>query len=90
MMSHTLELPDEVYKLIEAYAASRGQTPAEAVGEWAEANANLEDLFDEQRIGNPAFDPWAGFRGISQALSPDTIERHDKYLAAEYEDSHER
>ncbi len=38
-MSQTLELPDEVYARIAAYAASRGQTPAEVVREWASSNA---------------------------------------------------
>lgn len=89
-MSHVLELPDEVYKQIEAYAARRGQTPADVVREWAAANAGTESMPGEQRVGNPAYDPWAGFRGISQALSPDSVDRHDEYLAAEYEDTHER
>lgn len=89
-MSRVLELPDEVYKQIETYAASRGQTPAEVVREWAAANAAAGTTFDEQRVGNPAFDPWAGFRGVSQALSPDSVDRHDEYLAAGYEDAHER
>lgn len=89
-MSHVLELQDEVYKQIEAYAASRGLTPAEVVREWAAANTHAESTTGEQRVGNPAFDPWAGFRGIAQALSPDSVDRHDEYLAVEYENTHER
>lgn len=89
-MSHTLELPDEVYERIAAYAASRGQTPAEVVREWAATSADVEAKTDEQRVGNPAVDPWAGFRGISRAVSPDSVDRHDEYLASEYEDTHER
>lgn len=64
-MSHVLELPDDVYERIEAYAASRGQSPAEVVRAWAAANADTGSATGEQRVGNPAFDPWAGFRGIT-------------------------
>ena len=90
-MNHTIQLPEAVYQTIAAYAARHGQTPEEAIASWA---GHIENLPGggapppakggaEERVNNPAFDPWAGFRGITTALSPDSVERHDAYIAEE-------
>jgi hypothetical protein len=34
-MSHTIQVPDEVYEAIAAYAQKHGQTPEEAISAWA-------------------------------------------------------
>lgn len=34
-------------------------------------------------------DSWAGFYGITELLSPDSLDRHDFYLAEEYMNDHE-
>ena len=85
-MSQALQIPDEVYQAIQEYAAIRGQTPEEAVAAWVssltpQADANSPDA--DRLIDDPNHDPWPGFRGTATALSPDSIDRHDAYLAEE-------
>ena len=99
-MSHTIELPDELYRAIERYAAQRGETAEAVIVAWA-ASIQREVLTApaESRNGatgsiadgnnDPARDPWAGFRGATTALSPDSLDRHDAYLAEEYTKSHD-
>lgn len=86
-MSHVLELPDEVYKRIEAYAASRGLTPEEAVRVWADRLEQAEGG-GEEWVYNPADDPLAEFLGTGELVEPDAIRRHDEVIAEEALDAH--
>ncbi|MBF6591702.1 MAG: hypothetical protein IVW57_14420 [Ktedonobacterales bacterium] len=69
-MSHTIQLPDEVYEAIAAYAAQHGQTPETAIQAWATtiratlvegAPTTSQDATTDP-VNHPAYDPWAGFR----------------------------
>jgi hypothetical protein len=51
--------------------------------------ATQPSVAPEQRINDPQFHPWAGFRNATTALSPDGLDRHDEYLAGEVVSSHE-
>lgn len=92
-MSHTIALPDDTYQAIADYAARQGQSPEAIIQEWAaslrQQLVEQPTLPDEQRIDDPRFDPWAGFRNATTALSPDSIDRHDEYLAQEAASNHE-
>jgi hypothetical protein len=93
-MSHTIELPDELYRALERYAAQRGQTAEAAILAWAttiqrEATAATNHSGAQTSINDPTRDPWAGFRGATTALSPDSLDRHDAYLAEEYTKRHD-
>jgi hypothetical protein len=95
-MSHAVLIPDELYRAIEAYAARRGESAEAAILAWAESlreqrsEATGETVPTEAsgRIDDPQHDPWAGFRGIAEARSADSIDRHDAYLAEEYTATH--
>ncbi len=38
-MSHTIELPEELYRAIEHYAAERGETAQAVILDWAMTNS---------------------------------------------------
>lgn len=91
-MSHAVELPDDLYRMLAAYAAQHDQTLEETIRTWADAasrgsgghpSPSLSGEKDVARVENPAFDPWAGFRGTAVLLSPDSLDQHDAYLAQE-------
>jgi hypothetical protein len=95
-MSHAVLIPDELYRTIEEYAARRGESVEAAILAWAaslkqrsEAASEMARTEAASRIDDPAHDPWAGFRGIAEVRSPDSIDRHDAYLAEEYTATHE-
>lgn len=91
-MTHTLELPEEIYQALTEEAARRGQSPQALIQAWVatlHAETTTPAAKDEQRVNNPQFDPWAGFRNATTALSPDSLDRHDEYLANEAVNSHE-
>lgn len=95
-MSHIITIPDELYRAIEEYAARRGETAEAAVLAWAEqlaqspASATPTEVSDASgRVDDPRFDPWAGFRGVAQAKSADSVDRHDQYLAEDALATHE-
>jgi hypothetical protein len=96
-MSHAVLIPDELYRMIEEYAARRGESAEAAILAWAESlreqqsEATAETAPTEaasDRINDPEHDPWAGFRGIAEVRSADSIDRHDAYLAEEYTATH--
>jgi hypothetical protein len=95
-MSHVIELPDDLYRAIERYAAEHGETAeaviialAQSVAAQAGPAKPTGEQPAENGIDDPTRDPWAGFRGITTMLSPDSLERHDAYLAEEYTKRHE-
>lgn len=95
-MSHAIIIPDELYRTIEEYAARRGESAEAAVLAWAaslkQSSATTTEAASTESaspIDDPLRDPWAGFRGMTAVHSPDSIDRHDAYLAEEYMASHE-
>ena len=52
-MSHALQIPDEVYQAIKEYAATRGQTPEEAVAAWATSLRPAASGKDTQPVEDP-------------------------------------
>lgn len=84
-MSHTIEISDDIYQILANRAAREGKTPETLVREWAtslvEPNEAASDARGEQRVNDPRYDPWAGFRNATTALSADSIDNHDAYLA---------
>lgn len=90
-MSHAVTVPDELYRAIEDYATRRGESAEAVILAWAESLKQRSDATTESppsevssRVNNPTYDPWAGFRGIAEGRSADSIDRHDTYLAQEY------
>lgn len=102
-MSHTITLPDELYRALETYAAERQQTPEEALASLVRdiqpqgaGAAPVAPTGDQQTAGTPDAednaeygDPWEGFRGKYTADVPDLMLNHDKYLAEAYLDTHD-
>jgi hypothetical protein len=95
-MSHTIELPDELYRAIERYAAQRGETAESFILAWAESLATtspppLPEQTPEEMSGyvyDPAEDPLAEFLGTGELSASDAIRRHDEAIAAEALDAH--
>lgn len=95
-MSHTIELPDELYRAIERYAAQRGETAEAVIVAWAEslATPSSPPLLEQAPEGmsgyvyDPAEDPLAEFLGAGELTAPDAIRRHDEAIAAEALDAH--
>lgn len=95
-MSRTIELPEELYRAIEHYAANRGETAQAIILDWATTiqrevarTTTAVPTTREDGVNDPARDPWAGFRGATTALSSDSLDRHDAYFAEEYMKSHD-
>lgn len=87
-MSHSLRLPDEVYRLLATYAAGQQQTPEEAVAALVRALPQSEPAETEQPPQG-SDDPWDGLYGKFTADAPDITLNHDRYLAEAYEESHD-
>ena len=89
-MSHVIELPDNIYHTLKDYATKHGQTPESLVSAWVESigeqagdTQNTEQPASNENAADTSRDPWAGFYGITELLSPDSLDRHDYYLAQE-------
>jgi hypothetical protein len=91
-MSHVIQLPDDVYQTLEAYAAQRGQTPEAVVLSWARALREqlAQSLVTDMSsfVYDPADDPLATFLGTGELIAPDAIRRHDEAIAEEALDAH--
>ncbi len=91
-MSHTIELPDELYRTIEHYAAQRGETAEAVILHWAQTltNPSAQPLPEDMTgyVYDPAEDPLAEFLGAGELTAPDAIRRHDEAIAAESLDAH--
>lgn len=86
-MSHVIELPDDLYRAIERYAAARGETAeavvialAQRVAERATAPL-VEDI--SGYVYDPADDPLAEFLGTVELTQPDAVRRHDEVFGSE-------
>jgi hypothetical protein len=95
-MSHTITIPDELYRAIEEFAARHGETAEAAILAWAESlvrsgtgTTPMANSEPASRVDDPRYDPWAGFRGATEAMSADSVDRHDVYLAEDYLANHE-
>lgn len=87
-MSKVLELPDDIYRKIETYAAHYGQTAEEAIRMWADMLESQAGGGAKQFVYNPADDPLAEFLGTGELIEPDAIRRHDEVIADEALDTH--
>jgi hypothetical protein len=93
-MAHTVELPDDLYRAIERYAAERGETAEALILAWAQSLTNpashpsptqtAEPMYD------PADDPLAEFLGTVELIEPDAVRRHDEVIADEALDAHDK
>lgn len=92
-MSHTITIPDELYRAIEVYAARRGETAEAAILAWAGGLPNHQDEARPEDVDgyvyDPAQDPLAAFLGRGELTHPDAIRRHDEVIADEALDVHE-
>lgn len=68
----TLEIPDEVYRVLSEIAQQEGKTPAEMGAQWVALTV--------ERIKS---DPLEQFIGALPSDVPDWTERHDEYLGEE-------
>lgn len=89
-MSHIINIPDELDRAIEEYAARRDETAEAAIRAWAENlhALNEPEADDGDFVCDPAGDPLAGFLGKGELTSPDAIRRHDEAIADEALDVH--
>lgn len=96
-MSHTVQIPDELYAALASYAAQQGATPDAVILAW------MREIKDRQEgpaetpeqpmdmsglIYDSANDPLAEFLGAFEADVPDLVRRHDDYLGEAYGDNH--
>lgn len=95
-MSHEIKLSDDVYNAVQGFAAQYQLTPEEVIRVWAQAASSSTGgatpghaAGEDNRVDNPAHDPWAGYRGMTTLLSEDSLDRHDVYLAQEHTNEHE-
>lgn len=91
-MSHTITIPDELYRAIEEFAARQGETAEAAIIAWAESLYKRGDpalaVEDSGFVYDPADDPLAAFLGKGEMTHPDAIRRHDEAVADEASDAH--
>lgn len=89
-MSHTIMIPDELYRAIEAYAARRGESAEAAILAWAQSlhSESKSETNNNNDVYDPADDPLALYLGKGQLTSPDAIRRHDEAIADEALDAH--
>jgi hypothetical protein len=96
-MSRTIELSDDLYRVLERYAEERQQTPEEALASWLRSvqnDASAPSTVAPVPSREPSTaegqypDPWEGFRGKFEAKYPDLIERHDYYIGQAALDTH--
>ena len=85
-MEHVIQLSPEQEAKLNSYAATRQQSPDEALlsllKHQLEVGAIGPGDSDVQASQPPSFaDPWAGFRGRYDIPIPDLVERHDYYTS---------
>lgn len=80
-MTHALQLPDEVYAQLEAYAASRGVTAQDVVAAWVNQTHGSSAPAELPYGYDPANDPLAEFLGTGELKDPLAIQRHDEAFA---------
>lgn len=85
-MPHTVDLPDETYRALQAAAAARGVSIADLMQSWVATLATSPP--SEARSAPRAHDPLAPYLGTFDATVPDLLRRHDDYLAGEASDCH--
>lgn len=93
-MSHTIEVSDDIYRALMQRAAREGKTLEMLIQEWAtsiteQKPTTASTVLPDPRVDHPQYDPWAGFRNATTALTADSVDRHDAYLAQETVDGHE-
>jgi hypothetical protein len=87
-MGHAIQVPDELYDKLAAYAKDHGHTPEDLVVAWV---ADVVRQAGSQRTPDSvetAEDPIAPFIGAFRFGVGDLGKNHDRYLAEAYEDVH--
>jgi hypothetical protein len=90
-MGRTLQLPDDVYRALEAYANERRQSPEEAIAAWLrdiQRRAERQGEEAERAPTSEMGDPWEGFYAAFESPYPDLTERHDYYIGQAALDPH--
>lgn len=94
-MSHSIQLPDDLYEQIALRARQQGQTPDELLIAWLREHTHQEqpsrqDSPDQDLPDyDPAHDPIARFIGAFAFGVGDLATNHDRYLAEEATDTHD-
>jgi len=92
-MGHAVQLPDELYAEVAAYAQQQHETPDDVIVSWvAEAAQRVKTApaaNQQESSYDPAKDPLARFIGRFSSGASDLAKRHDDYLAEAYADDHE-
>ena len=91
-MSHSFQVPDDLYTELATYAARRGQSPdvllMDLVKEGVEQLKQTDSMAALRKIPyDPAHDPLAPFIGAFDSGNdePGWIERHDEFFAGRVE-----
>lgn len=87
-MKYLVDLPTNVSDRLRRYADDQQQTVEEIIASLVERDVDTlpvpEPPPPAAHTNQPApYDPWAGFHGAFEALSPDALDQHDHYLAME-------
>lgn len=90
-MSHTIELPDELYAQLETLAHNKGQTPEQTAAQLLNAAVSDGKNPSEQAAtvpNSPLFEIMGMFSTPIGDIEPGWIERHDEMIAEEALDPH--
>ena len=93
-MKYLVDIPRDVSDRLRRYADDQRQTVEEIIATLLERDVDTLPPFepapptDTHTDLPPPYDPWAGFHGAFEAISPDALDQHDLYLAMEAIDPH--
>lgn len=86
-MSHSVQIPDDLYARFAAYADRQGKEPQALVIELVrEVADSLPD--GANAVYDPALDPLAEFLGTGELIDLAAVRQHDRVLAEEASDAH--
>ena len=94
-MAHVIAIAEEAYQALVDAAHDTGKTPQQILEEWllrGHGHPPSQSHLDTPNAAiegyDPAKDPLAPFLGAFETDAPDTVTRHDHYLAETYADPH--
>ena len=90
-MSHTVQVPDELYDKLASYARDQGTTPDDMLIAWAGEIVRREEQRQarQEESEDVISDPIAPFIGAFTFGVGDLAEQHDSYLSESYANTHE-